>query len=159
MRATGSVLDLPCGLPNPLVVELPVEVGDPAVSQRAAFARFSANGPPVDSIADSPLSQPRRSRRENTTPLQSGHQLGWWAPNPGRPRAAGWKAAPKGMARPPARTSGPCSSSLERTRWMALGVRSPNGWNDGVCGTAMRRLMLIPLVALSPIKPEGENPQ
>ena len=36
VRATGSMLDLPCGLPNPLVVELPVEVGDPAaVSQRA----------------------------------------------------------------------------------------------------------------------------
>ena len=42
---------------------------------------------------------------------------------------------------------------------MALGVRFPNAWNDGVCGTPMRELMLIPLVALSPIKPEGVNPQ
>ena len=40
-------------------------------------------------------------------------------------RAAGWKATPKGMARPPARTSGTCSSSLERARGMALGVRFP----------------------------------
>jgi hypothetical protein len=40
-------------------------------------------------------------------------------------RAAGWKATPKDMARPPARTSGTCSSSLERTRGMALGVRFP----------------------------------
>jgi hypothetical protein len=40
-------------------------------------------------------------------------------------RAAEWKAAPKRMARPPARTSGTCSSSLERTRGVALGVRFP----------------------------------
>ena len=43
----------------------------------------------------------------------------------GRPRGAEWKAAPKRMARPPARTFGTCSSSLERTRGVALGVRFP----------------------------------
>ena len=45
-------------------------------------------------------------------PSRPGIKIGRWAPNPGRPRA-GWKAAPKGMARPPARTFGACSSSLE----------------------------------------------
>jgi hypothetical protein len=47
------MLDLPCGLRKPLVVELPVEVGDPRRSHRGGpFARFNANGPPVGSIAE-----------------------------------------------------------------------------------------------------------
>ena len=60
VRATGSMLDLPCGLPNPLVVELPVEVGDPAaVSQRArlcalqrerAAGGLDRRGPPTVTI-------------------------------------------------------------------------------------------------------------
>ncbi|HYB27955.1 MAG TPA: hypothetical protein VEF89_15160 [Solirubrobacteraceae bacterium] len=57
-------------------------------------------------------------------PSRTGIKIGGWAANPGRPRG-GWKATPKGMARPPARTSGTCLSSLERTRGMALGVRFP----------------------------------
>jgi len=36
---------------------------------------------------------------------------------------------------------------------------SPNAWNDRVPGMVMHKLLLIPLVPLSPIKPEGENPQ
>ena len=71
----------------------------------------------------------------------------------------GWKATPKGMARPPAPTCPACSSSLERIPGDGAARSLRNAWSDRVPGMVMRKLLLIPLVALSPIKPEGENPR
>ena len=92
-------------------------------------------------------------------PSGSGIEIGWWALFAGRP-------APRG-------------GGLHRRAWHArradfrylleqLGANpagwrcafaSPNAWNDRVPGMVMHKLLLIPLVPLSPIKPEGENPQ
>ena len=280
------MLDLPCGLPNPLVVELPVEVGDPAaVSQRArlcalqrerAAGGVDRRGPPTVTIhavagagtrsfagwprclltrargraASDHYTEAWRARlssrwrrrgtlspsRTTTTPnsarfssstgtrnardVGAGHALGARGANTlgricdgvlDRERAAGRQIlvlvggnhpergcrpdcrgrADRGDIRavqnghqnrlvgaepwPAARRGG----RLHRRAWHARrrglpvparaawsepegwrsAFASPNGWNDGVCGTVMRKLMLIPLVALSPIKPEGENPQ
>ena len=72
----------------------------------------------------------------------------------------GWKATPKGMARPPAPTCPACSSSLEANPggWRCA-LASRNAWSDRGAGMVMHKPLLIPHVALSPIKPEGENPR
>lgn len=67
----------------------------------------------------------------------------------GRLHRSAWHARRRGLPVP-------ARAAWSEPRGVALGFASPNGWNDGVRGTVMRKLMLM---ALSPVKPEGENPQ
>ena len=92
-------------------------------------------------------------------PSRAGIKIGWWAPNPGRPRG-GVEGYTEGRGTPAGADFRYLLEQLgANPRDGARRSPAPNGWNDGVCGTVMRKPLLIPLVALSPIKPEGENRQ
>ena len=72
-------------------------------------------------------------------------------------RSAGSKATPKGMARPLGADFRYLLEQLGANPGDGAGRSLPNAWKDRVPGAVMRKLLLIALVALSPIKPEGEN--
>ena len=99
-----------------------------------------------------------RADRRDIRAVQNGHQtrLVGAEPRPtarrgGRLHRRAWHARRRGLPVP----ARPAWSEPEGRR----SAFARDGWNDGVRGTVMRELMLIPLVALSPTKPEGENPQ
>jgi hypothetical protein len=89
-------------------------------------------------------------------PSRMGIEIGWWAPNPGRPRG-GVEGYTEGHGTPAGADFRYLLEQLGAEGWRSA-FASPIGWKDGVCGTVMRKPLLIPFVALSPIKPGRREP-